>query len=1142
MEKIKKKGKINSADKTPVFKSINKVNDFAEKIFNTVREPLLLLDKELRVVKASRSFYDFFKVTSNKTIGKLIYDLGNQQWNIPKLKELLEKILLEKTTFENYEVEHYFSKIGKRVMRLNARKIPRGLLEEQMILLAIEDITERKHKEESLSEKSRLTKEYLDILLNHAHVPMLIWDSSTVITRINHEFEKLSGYKWSEVRDKKIKFLFPKDKIESTLRLIKSTLFGKKMEVIEIDILTKDKSIKTVIWNSANIFDKNGKNIVATIAQDITKRKRAEVLLRESEEKYRSFFENSMDATLLTIPNGKILSANPAACRMFGYSEEEFFKLDVSSFVDMTDAQLSVLLSERALNGKAQGEITLIRKDRTRFPAEISSAVFRNQDGFDLGRACMIIRDVTDRKRAMEALSASEHLFHTLAQVSPVGIFKTNPDGYTTYVNSTWLQLSGLTIDKALGYGWLDAVHHDDREKLSKGWQESTRDQKASYSEYRFLHADGTIVWVMGQAIPETNFENQIIGYIGTITDITERKRTEEALTVLETRYRRLFESAKDGILILDAETGKIIDVNPFLIELLGYSYEKFIEKEIWEIGFFKDVAANKDKFLELQIKEYVRYEDLPLETADGRKINVEFISNVYIVNHHKVIQCNIRDITKRKHAEVALEENEKKYRELFNNAPVGYHELDLFGRITRINRTELNMLGYTEEEMIGQYIWKFVLDEDISRRRVLEKLKGDVSPSKGEEFYYRRKDLTIFPILVEELILRDALGKITGIRTTIQDITERKRAEEEITLLSQSLKSINECVSITDSQDNILFVNSSFLKTYGYNDNELIGKHMSIVRSPNNPPELAKEILPATLRGGWSGELLNIRKDGSEFPVYLSTSIINDEEDKPIVLIGVATDITERKRFEKELIIAKEKAEQSDKLKSEFLAQMSHEIRTPLSAIVGNVGYINNLFNERIDPDTSGCFDSIDLASKRIIRTIDLILNAAELQISSYIPQFAKVDLNSKILNKLYQEHQLSAKQKGLEIIYTCKEKDAKVIADEYCVTQIFANLIDNAIKYTKKGKVEILLEKNKTSNITVEVKDTGIGISKEFLPKIFELFAQEEQGYTRSFDGNGLGLAIVKRYCELNDIIIEVESEKNVGSTFRIIFNKEV
>jgi len=134
-----------------------------------------------------------------------------------------------------------------------------------------------------------------------------------------------------------------------------------------------------------------------------------------------------------------------------------------------------------------------------------------------------------------------------------------------------------------------------------------------------------------------------------------ELKQIKETLLLSESRYRRLFETAKDGIIILDAETGLILDVNPFLIEKLGYSKEQFIDKEIWEIGFFNDIIENQDRFLELQQKEYVRYEDLPLKTIDGRQLNVEFISNVYLENTHKVIQCNIRDITERKVTEVEL-------------------------------------------------------------------------------------------------------------------------------------------------------------------------------------------------------------------------------------------------------------------------------------------------------------------------------------------------------------------------------------------------------------------------------------------------------------------------------------------------------
>jgi len=173
--------------------------------------------------------------------------------------------------------------------------------------------------------------------------------------------------------------------------------------------------------------------------------------------------------------------------------------------------------------------------------------------------------------------------------------------------------------------------------------------------------------WYNVSIMPYHTLGDYINGLVITFTDITIAKNLEikmealnASLTISETRYRRLFESSKDGILILDAETGRIVDVNPFLIEMLGYSKEQFIEKAIWEIGFLNDIIANKDKFLELQQKEFVRYEDLPLETANGRKINVEFISNVYSVNNLKVIQCQIRDITQRKQAEEILRKSKE--------------------------------------------------------------------------------------------------------------------------------------------------------------------------------------------------------------------------------------------------------------------------------------------------------------------------------------------------------------------------------------------------------------------------------------------------------------------------------------------------
>jgi two-component system CheB/CheR fusion protein len=214
--------------------------------------------------------------------------------------------------------------------------------------------------------------------------------------------------------------------------------------------------------------------------------------------------------------------------------------------------------------------------------------------------------------------------------------------------------------------------------------------------------------WFYVKIMPYRTLDDHIDGLVITFADITLAKKAEEALNY-ENRYLRLFESATDGILILNAETGKIIDVNPFLIEKLGYSQEQFMEKTIWEIGMFKDIKANKNMFLELQKEKFIRYENLPLETATGEIVNVEFVSNVFTVNNNKIIQCIVREkvVDKKNSGQTLMATPDTHYRQLFESKEEGVLFIDAdAGKIIDINHYLIDLLGYSKEYFFEQKIW----------------------------------------------------------------------------------------------------------------------------------------------------------------------------------------------------------------------------------------------------------------------------------------------------------------------------------------------------------------------------------------------------------------------------------------------------
>ena len=274
------------------------------------------------------------------------------------------------------------------------------------------------------------------------------------------------------------------------------------------------------------------------------------------------------------------------------------------------------------------------------------------------------------------------------------------------------------------------------------------------------------------------------------IFDITEQKKAESALIISEANYRRLFEAAKDGILVLDAETGKITSVNPFLVNLLGYTEDEFLEKFVWDLGVFRDILANRDHFLELQRKEYIRYENLPLQTVDGRQVHVEFVSNVYMVGTRKVIQCNIRDITERKRLEAALEKEKRMYEITLLSVGDGVISCDNKNRIIFLNKAAELLTEWPQAEAKNLPLETvFHIVDEFTRRKSENILQEEIESTKMFERdlhillitrygIERAVEYTVAPIIEEN-------GAVVGSVLVFRDFSEKRSEQKKIEFLS---------------------------------------------------------------------------------------------------------------------------------------------------------------------------------------------------------------------------------------------------------------------------------------------------------------------------------------------------------------------
>ena len=371
-----------------------------------------------------------------------------------------------------------------------------------------------------------------------------------------------------------------------------------------------------------------------------------------------------------------------------------------------------------------------------------------------------------------------------------------------------------------------------------------------------------------------------------------------------------------------------------------------------------------------------------------------------------------------------------------------------------------------------------------------------------------------------------------------VRDITNSKKSEEQILKLSRAVQQSPVSIIILDVRGNVEYINSKFSQVTGYSSEEIKAARPNLLLTQMlSLPE--KRVIWETIISGneWKGEFQHESKDKKVIWESASVSPIINELGNTTHYLAIFQDITKRKMQEKQLIIEKEKAEKSDRLKTEFLSQMSHEVRTPLNNILTYTSLLKEEFEDKLPAGMESAFNVINSSSKRLIRTIELILNLSRIQTGNFDADFKVLDLDKDLLEDLTLEFYSCAKYKNLSFIYENTANNTLINGDQYSLGQIFVNLIDNAIKYTDEGEIRIILHEI-DNKIIVSISDTGIGISKEFLPKIFKPFMQEDSGRHRNIEGTGLGLALAEKYIDINNAEISVVSEKGKGSTFNVIF----
>ncbi len=864
---------------------------------------------------------------------------------------------------------------------------------------------------------------------------------------------------------------------------------------------------------------------------------------------YKQIFNSVQQAVIVTDADAKIILWNKFAERLYGYTANEAIgkiTFELLSPPELISNHWDVLrLLNKADNTKT--EYYLKNKNGKIFPVRLSLSPLYNSDN-TIFAFVGVSEDISDEKAKEKRIIESEKQYRSLAENFPNGaLFLLDSNYQYRIANGDVFKQADITPDYVEGKKVWE-VFPDIWEQIEPYHTAGLQGEKGYY-EVEFQERIYS-----NQVIPVI-FENHADNMVIVVAqDVTNKKKTEIELINNKEYFKAIFEQAAAGIGVA-LPTGQLINCNQKLADILGYTIEELTNLTVLEITFADDIEYEKKNILDIlnhKLDTFIIEKRYIHKT--GKIVWANLSSNV-VRNENgqiKFVIAVVTDISERKKVETELilakekvEKNEQLFKSLIENASDGVVILDKNGKFKYGSPNAARHFGYTKHDVIGHCGDEFTHPDDLPLiAKTLETIFQNPKLKPQIKYRFKRKDgeyrwiETTFTNLLSD-------KAINGIILNFTDITERKRLYDDLIIAKEKAEENEEKFrtlfeelknGVTLTHKGILVdINSCMVDMLGFNSKqEILGRSLLDFMTPQSKEIAINEInkLHANQVNKSTTEFTYKRTDGTEFTVDMIGSKI--EFDNKTFGLSVHHDITERKLFEQELLAAKEKAEESDRLKSSFLQNISHEVRTPLNAISGFSQLIvkPNLTLEK-QKKFSGM---IAENSEKLIGIITDVIEISQIQSKITKPKLTEFDIIF-FLGSIIKTFTIKAIEKNIDLqaIIDIPYQQFIIQSDKEKLQKILSHIIENAIKFTTQGSVSIFCElENK--NIKFAISDTGIGISNEMQKVIFEPFRQVETGLTRNFGGNGLGLSLAKSYTELLNGSISLTSEINKGTTFFI------